>query len=97
MLAGSTILSRGYTIALDIEGNIWSWGYNVSGQLGNGTTVNGTVPKKINLNAKFKKVVSAYANSIAIDTEDNVWICGQSGAEKTNIYPNLEKLWVHSN
>ena len=34
-------------IAIDADGNLWLWGYNDHGQLGEGTWTNKTVPQKI--------------------------------------------------
>ena len=31
-------------LAIDNEGNLWSWGENNKGQLGNGTTTNNSIP-----------------------------------------------------
>lgn len=36
-----------YTQAIMNDGTLWSWGYNADGTLGDGTTVNKTVPTKI--------------------------------------------------
>ncbi|MNJ55498.1 Regulator of chromosome condensation (RCC1) repeat protein [compost metagenome] len=38
-----------YTIAVDADANLWSWGDNTYGQLGDGTTINRDTPVKISL------------------------------------------------
>ena len=43
MVAGGD--SSGY--ALKTDGTVWSWGYNGSGQLGNGTASNSSVPVQV--------------------------------------------------
>ena len=35
------------TVALDSEGNVWTWGKNNSGQLGDGTTIDNEIPQKV--------------------------------------------------
>ena len=45
MAAISTFaLEDGHTLALRSDGTVWAWGYNASGQLGNGTTTNSNLP-----------------------------------------------------
>ena len=39
-----------HSLAIDGEGNLWSWGSNRYGQLGNGTTTGSNIPIKIELN-----------------------------------------------
>ena len=39
-----------HSLALDSEGNIYTWGRNSSGQLGDGTTTNKDIPTKIYFN-----------------------------------------------
>ena len=37
----------GFTCAVDMDGKVWCWGRNEYGQLGDGTTVNRTVPTRV--------------------------------------------------
>ncbi|TVQ38503.1 MAG: choice-of-anchor D domain-containing protein [Spirochaetaceae bacterium] len=37
----------GHTLALDTEGNVWSWGLNNHGQLGDGSLTRRTTPQKV--------------------------------------------------
>ena len=38
---------RHSSLALDIDGNVWAWGLNTSGQLGIGTKVNSLYPTNL--------------------------------------------------
>lgn len=73
-------LEYSYTIALNEKGEIYCWGKNESGQIGNGTTNDQLVPNKIldNIN-KIGKDVSIYkgsTTSIVIDKEGNLYSWG---------------------
>lgn len=66
-------------MAVDYEGNLWTWGNNGSGQLGDGTTNNRVVPQKIMNGTKFKKVYARCFSSLAIDINGNIWSWGNNG------------------
>ncbi len=36
-------------MAIDKEGNVYTWGYNQNGQLGDGTRISNSIPTKIKL------------------------------------------------
>ncbi|HLK65391.1 MAG TPA: protein kinase [Bryobacteraceae bacterium] len=40
----SFAVEDGHSLALRSDGTVWAWGYNASGQLGNGTTTNSNLP-----------------------------------------------------
>lgn len=67
-----------YNLAIDNEGNIWSWGYNYYGQLGDGTKVDKISPVQITTETKFKEVLAGNGDdhSLAIDEEGNIWSWG---------------------
>ena len=64
-----------HTLAIDEEGNVWAWGRNNYGQLGNGTTTNSNVPVQTNVTSstKFKEIAAGDTYSIALDTNGNIW------------------------
>ena len=72
--------------ALDKEGKIYAWGYNYSGQLGDGTTTNRSTPiciSEISGNPlKNKKIVKIsgglYSNAVALDEEGKVYTWGDN-------------------
>lgn len=66
----------GMTIALDEDGNIWTWGSNSNGQLGNGTKTDKLVPTQITTNGNYKYVATSGSNSGAIDKNGNIWTWG---------------------
>jgi alpha-tubulin suppressor-like RCC1 family protein len=74
-----------YVLTVDTAGDIWSWGSNANGQLGDGTTNNGS-PKKLTVkdnNGNPVDFVSVYAGvnkSFAIDTNGRIWAWGFDAA-----------------
>ncbi|MGL4731890.1 MAG: leucine-rich repeat domain-containing protein [Clostridium sp.] len=74
-------------LAIDSEGNLYSWGGNEYGQLGigtSGTTANKTVPVKINgkgaigIDTKIVSVSIGRVYSSAIDSEGNLYTWGSN-------------------
>ena len=67
-----------FTVCVDHEGFIWSFGQNSYGQLGTGNTTNFNVPQKI-LNIPFVLSVSCgYYHTLIITNDSNLWSCGRN-------------------
>lgn len=69
-----------YGLAIDTSNNLWSWGSNGAGQLGDGTKdSNLHVLTKISFNGTPKKICSSDSNSkYVIDTDGNLWSWGDN-------------------
>lgn len=72
-------LGNNCTFVIDNTGNLWTWGYNNYGQLGDGTTTNKTKPQQIKKGTKFKQISAGSSHSLAIDEDGNLWSCGFNG------------------
>ena len=71
-----------FSIALDTEGHVWSWGNNTNGSLGrelDGETATGT-PGKISVtdDVQFASVAASYGGNAvaAVDTSGRIWTWG---------------------
>jgi YD repeat-containing protein len=85
-----------HTLALDENGQVWTWGYNGYGQLGDNTTTSKNVPTLIPKSAFGNKdivAIWAFGNrtgwSGAVDTSGSLWmwgynVNGQLGLGDTN-------------
>ena len=75
----SASTSSMHILAIDTDGNLWSWGYNDRGQLGNknATAVSAShSPIQIMKGTIVQSISTGYAHSGAIDTSGNLWMWG---------------------
>jgi len=66
---------NGHSLQIDSDGNLWAWGLNDGGQLGDGTTTDKTSPVQVKAGTKFSAIAAAY-HSLAIDSSGNLWVWG---------------------
>lgn len=71
-----------HTVALLSDGTMWNWGWNVSGQLGDGSTVDKLIPTQIGTQSDWAKITNHHAShNLAIKNNGTLWGWGlnQSG------------------
>ena len=87
VLSGKTVVSvaagQYHSIALCSDGTVAAWGYNASGQLGNNSTTNSTVPVAVNLTGVLsgKTVVAVAAggsHSVALCSDGTLAAWGRN-------------------
>ncbi|MCL2848234.1 MAG: hypothetical protein FWE13_05795, partial [Firmicutes bacterium] len=71
---------RDHTLAIDTSGNLWAWGANWAGQLGNGTRIDRHSPIQIMIGTTFSALSAGGSHSLAIDTSGNLWAWGENWA-----------------
>ena len=59
------------TRAISTDGNLWDWGGNINGQLGDGTTINRNTPVKIM--DSVASVSVGFDHTLAIKTDGSLW------------------------
>ena len=64
-----------HSVALDTNGNIWSWGANIEGQLGDGTTSHRSQPGVVLTPAglTFTDISASQGHTLALDADGNAW------------------------
>ncbi len=82
--------------ALDAAGEVWCWGYNVSGALGQGDTVSLYTAKKVPGLDNVIKVDGGYRYNCALKNDGNLWCWGLGdyyqlgvGTTATSLSPTL--------
>ena len=66
-----------HTLAIDQDENLWAWGQNTRGQVGNGNTTHQHLPVMVTGGATSWATVSGGNNSsLAVDTDGNLWRWG---------------------
>jgi len=67
-----------HALALSTQGELWTWGLNNEGQLGDGTMDNRIYPVQIMPNLRFEQIVAGSNSSFAIDTGGTLWSWGSN-------------------
>ena len=61
------MVAGGYhVLALKDDGTVWAWGYNSSGQLGDGTLVDKNTPVQVENLANVKDIAAGGMHSLAV-------------------------------
>ncbi len=68
----------GFTVALDSNGQVWTWGENTNGQLGNGTLVNSDVPVLVQGLPPIRRVGAGGQSAMALATDGRLFAWGDS-------------------
>ena len=68
-----------FTVCVDCEGFIWSFGRNDWGQLGIGNNTNSNFPQKIEDIPPVLSVSCGSCHTLIITIDSNLWSCGNNG------------------
>jgi alpha-tubulin suppressor-like RCC1 family protein len=66
-----------HSLALKDDGSVWAWGNNERGQLGDGTTNNNAIPKRITTLENVVDIAAGYFHNLAIKDDGSVWTWGR--------------------
>ena len=80
-LTGITALASGddYSLALNgSTGVVYAWGYNNSGQCGDGTTATIQYPKAVSVVTNVTKISSKGLTSMFLQSDGKLYICGEN-------------------
>ncbi|MBO2946186.1 S-layer homology domain-containing protein [Paenibacillus sp. F411] len=67
-----------HKLALDEEGEVWGWGRNEGGQVGDGTFIKRTSPVKVQGLKDVIQIAAGEYNSLALKSDGTVWAWGHN-------------------
>ncbi|NOZ26059.1 MAG: RCC1 repeat-containing protein [Nitrospirae bacterium] len=68
----------GHTVAVKADGTVWAWGYNGSGQLGDGTTISKSTPVQVRGITNAVSAVAGFFHTIVLEAGGTVWTWGSN-------------------
>lgn len=77
-----------HTLAIADDGTVWAWGYNASGQLGDGTTSARTAPVQVAGLTDVIAVATEWSCSMAMKSDGTVWAWGDGA---TGVMPGVDR------
>lgn len=69
-----------HQMALDADGNVWAWGFNQNGQIGNGGTTNQTRAVKIDGLSGVVAISAGNQFSLAVRGDGSAWAWGRNAS-----------------
>lgn len=69
-----------FTVTLAPDGTVWTWGNNASGQLGNGTNTNSSVPVQVSGLTNVIAVGAGFYHALALKADGTVWGWGRNSS-----------------
>lgn len=67
-----------HSLAIKRDGSLWAWGYNHSGQLGNGTTDFGLVPTRVGADNDWVLVAGGHYHTLGLRSDGSLWAWGDN-------------------
>lgn len=74
----STAAGDGHTVALKTNGELWIWGFNDYGQLGQRDYENRSSPEQVGTDTDWESVEAGGNHSVAVKTTGTIWACGNN-------------------
>lgn len=67
-----------HAMAIKVDGSLWAWGKNSSGELGDGSLVRQDSPVMIGSDTDWVSTALAFNYSMALKSNGSVWTCGRN-------------------
>lgn len=69
----SVVAGWSYSLALDVNGNVWGWGRNDFGQLGNGSAQFSMIPSRVKGLDKVVEIAAGGRHALALKQDGSLW------------------------
>lgn len=81
-LSGVVAIASGawHSLALKADGTVWTWGYNVDGQLGTGNTTTRNTPGQLTSLTGVKGISAGDGHSVVVKSDGTVWSWGRNAS-----------------
>lgn len=76
---------RHHCLAIEEGGALWAWGWNLSGQIGDGTTDNVLTPVVVQEDTVFESISAGDRHSLAVDEDGALWSWGSNDAGELGV------------
>lgn len=77
-----------HSLAVKSDGTVWAWGWNLYGQLGDGTTTNSSTPVQASNLTGATDVSGGNFHSVALKSDGTVWAWGRNDKGQLGHDPN---------
>jgi alpha-tubulin suppressor-like RCC1 family protein len=76
---GAVAAGTYHGIVLKTDGTVWAWGYNVYGQVGDGSTTSRASPVQVSGLTGITGIAAGQYHSVAVKSDGTVWAWGYNG------------------
>ena len=91
-LAPTSVASSSVTLTPTYIGRLWSWGYNNAGQLGDGTSINRSLPVQVGAGTTWLNVAAGHLSTIATKTDGTLWTWGLNSSGQLGLGDATNRL-----
>lgn len=67
-----------HSMAIRTDGTLWTWGFNDSGQLGDGTIINKNLPTQVGTDNSWNEVSAGQKHCLALKSDKSFWVWGNN-------------------
>ncbi|WP_027390899.1 LamG-like jellyroll fold domain-containing protein [Chrysiogenes arsenatis] len=75
----------GHSVAIKLDGSLWAWGENYSGQLGDGTQTNRNLPMQVASGNTWVDIAAGGHYTVALRQDGTLWSWGENGSGQLGI------------
>ena len=80
-----------HSLALNSRGELYAWGDNLNGQLGDGTNANRTTPVRIGTASNWTHIAAGYFHSLAVNSNKELYAWGKNSSGQLGDGTNTDR------